>query len=94
MLIAVKIIPVETSHVAPGAVPKTMGNGPMKITTAPLAEPPFIIEAAITTAMPTDTRTKPIRNNAKTQLGKVSSSSLFPFCSLGSLDKSDHLSRK
>ncbi len=81
MLKTARIIPIKMSQTALGPEPKTIGNGPTKITTPTLPEPPTTNEETTKTTMPMKTNAMPKITNPKSLLGasmpSASSSSAF-----------------
>lgn len=79
MLRTARIIPISISHAASGPEPKTIGNGPINITTPVLVDALEAKEATVKTAMPIKTKATPKIKSQKSLLetGMPSSSGSF-----------------
>ena len=86
---AVMMTPIKIRIEEFGPDPKTIGIGPMKITTPVLAEPPAVKLAARSTITPTKTKIKPEKSSGKSQFG-VFEVSPVSFSSVSSVHNSNH----
>ncbi len=91
MLKAARIIPIKISQTALGPEPKTIGNGPIKITTPTLPEPPKVIEATTKTTMPMKTNAIPKIKKAKSLPdSSIPSGSFSLVCNILSTSKANN----